>query len=70
MHEQFPNKHDLLRLCEYGVPDVEFACRRAKSAVTLIAEERIRALHRDRIKTRRSHKWSDWKREVLMFELP
>ncbi len=70
MHEQFPNKHDLLRSCGYGVPDVEFACRSAKSAVTLIAEGRIRALHRDRIKTRKGHKWSDWKREVLMFELP
>lgn len=70
LHEQFPNKHDLLRSCGYGVPDVTFACKSATSAVTLIAEGTIRARHRERIPSPRGGKWIERDREILIFDLP
>lgn len=70
MREQFASKHDLLRSCGYGVPDVTFACRSATSAVTLITEGTIRARHRERIPSRRGGKWIEHDREILVFDLP
>jgi len=70
MLQQFPDKHDLLRACGYGVPDVDLACRSATSAVTLIAEGTIRTAYRERIAGVRREKWSDWQRDILIFDLP
>lgn len=70
MLQQFPDKHDLLRTCGYGLPDVELACRSATSAVTVIAEGTIRTAYRERIAGVRRDKWSDWKRDILIFDLP
>jgi len=41
LHQQFPVKGDLIRVCGYGVPNLSAARRSAKSAVTLIAEDQI-----------------------------
>lgn len=70
MQQQFPDKHDLLRTCGYGLPNEELACRSATSAVTLIAEGTIRTAYRERIPGRRRDKWSEWKRDILIFDLP
>lgn len=70
LRQQFPNKHDLLRSCGYGVPDVKFACKSSTSAVTLIAEGTIRARHRERIPSSRGGKWIEREREILIFDLP
>ncbi|WP_206915754.1 S8 family peptidase [Alicyclobacillus suci] len=72
LRQQFPNKRDLLRSCGYGVPDVQFACKSATSAVTLIAEGMLRARHMERVPTRRKGqwKWIEHDREILVFDLP
>lgn len=41
MNAQFPDKNERIRAFGYGKPDLDFACKSASSAVTIIAEESL-----------------------------
>lgn len=70
MELQFPNKRDLLRACGYGVPNIEMACKSAKSAVTLIAEGIIRPYYIEMVPGKRKLIKGKEKRDIIIFDIP
>lgn len=53
-------KAELLRVCGYGVPNLEFACRSAKSSVCLIDEGRYEYFDED----------GNIRKEMIIYDLP
>lgn len=72
MKAQFPNKIDRIRACGYGVPDLAFACKSAKSAVTLIDEGEVRCSYHEEFPGKRAGKFvkSPQIRDMCFYKIP